>query len=297
MEFDISKAWAAVQEMIDDFVELLPNLVLAALVFAAFLVVAGVVRVAVRNVAKRAGTSESASTVVSRLARWAVVAAGALVAVSIVASDVGAEELIALLGVGGIAIGFAFRDVLQNFLAGILILLQQPFRVGDQIGTSDGYEGTVEEIQTRATFLKTFDGRRVVIPNADLYTDAVEVHTAYPVRRSQYDVGIGYLDDFDVAAERIVEAVGGVDEVLDDPGPEAMPLFELGDSAVTIRARWWTASDQGSVTATRGKVIAAIKRALDAAGVDIPYPISTVLFHDETKRDETGASSEGGSAA
>lgn len=297
MEFDVTKAWDAIQQMVDGFVALLPNLVLAALVFAGFLVVAGVVRTAVRNVANRAGTSVSASTVVSRLARWAVVAAGFLVAVSIVAPSVGGEELITLLGVGGVAVGFAFRDVLQNFLAGVLILLQQPFRVGDQIETGEGYEGTVEEIQTRATFLKTFDGRRVVIPNADLYTDAVEVHTAYPARRSQYDVGIGYLDDFDVAAERILEAISGVEGVLDDPGPEAMPLVELGDSAVTIRARWWTASDQGSVTASRGKVIAAIKRALDDAGVNIPYPISTVLFHDETERDEPGASSEGGSAA
>lgn len=288
MTVDPSVAWEAVEELVRDLLSLLPNIAIAAIVFVAFLVAGGMVRGAVRAAAERAGMAENAATVLSRLARWGVVAAGLLAAISIVAPSVGVEELIGLLGVGGIAIGFAFRDILQNFLAGILLLIQQPFRVGDQIETSDGYVGTVEEIQTRATFLKTFDGRRVVIPNEDLYTDAVEVRTAYPERRSELDIGIGYPDDVDLAAERIMGTLREVNEVLEDPAPDVLSLVDLGDSSVSLRARWWTRSDQGTVTRTRAAVADRVKRALDDAGVDIPYPIRTVLFHDETERTEGG---------
>lgn len=287
MNLDPSVVWDSIREMAHDFLSLLPNLVLALIVFVVFLIVAGWARQAVRRVGERTGMADNAVIVVSRMARWAVVAVGLFVAISIVAPSVGPEELITLLGVGGVAVGFAFRDILQNFLAGILLLIQQPFRVGDQIETGEGYEGTVEEIQTRATFIRTYDGRRVVIPNADLYTDAVEVHTAFAKRRSQYDTGIGYPDDADVATGAMLEAMRGVEGVLEDPEPEVIPV-ELGDSSVVLRARWWTASDQGAVTRTKGRVIGAIKRALDAAGVDIPYPVRTVYFHDETEREETG---------
>lgn len=288
MNLDISVAWEAAREIARDFLALLPNLVIALVVFVAFLVAAGVARSAVRSAASRAGMAENAATLISRLTRWGVVAAGLLVGISIVAPTVGVEELIGLLGVGSIAVGFAFRDILQNFLAGILLLIQQPFRVGDQIQTGDGYEGTVEEIQARATFLRTYDGRRIVIPNEDLYTDAVEVNSAFPIRRSQVDVGIGYPDDVDLAAERIVAAMREVDSVLEDPAPEVLPLLELGDSSVSLRARWWTESDQGTVTRSKAVVIDGIKRQLDEAGVDIPYPIRTIYFHDETERDEGG---------
>jgi small conductance mechanosensitive channel len=102
------------------------------------------------------------------------------------------------LGIGGIAIGFAFRDIAQNFLAGILLLLTQRFRIGDQIIVS-GFEGTVEDIQTRATFIRMYDGRRVVIPNTNLFIESVTVNTATELRRSEYDVGISYAADIDLA--------------------------------------------------------------------------------------------------
>lgn len=288
MSFDIGVVLDSIREMGHDFLTALPNIVIAIVVFVVFLILAGWARAAAHRVGETTRMEPHAVTVVARMARWAVVAVGALVAVSIVFPSVGAQELIGLLGVGGVAIGFAFRDVLQNFLAGILILIQQPFRVGDQIETDDGYIGTVEEIQTRATFMRTPDGRRVVIPNADLYTDPVEVYTAFATRRSEYDAGIGYPEDAEVAIARMVEAMGGVDDVLGDPEPEVIPVA-LGDSSVVLRARWWTASDLGTVTRAKGRVIAAIKRALDEAGIDIPYPVRTVYFHDETERSEAGA--------
>lgn len=121
-----------------------------------------------------------------------------MLAVTIVAPSLTPGDLIAGLGVRSVAIGFALKDILQNMLAGILILLRQPFEVGDKV-VSGGHEGTVERIETRATLIKTYDGRRVVITNTDIYTDSVTVNTAYDTRRSQYDIAIGCNDDWNKA--------------------------------------------------------------------------------------------------
>ena len=109
-----------------------------------------------------------------------------------------------MLGIGGVAIGFAFRDILQNALAGILILLTRPFRIGDQV-VAGGYEGTVEDIQVRATTIRTYDNRRAVIPNTALFTDKVLVNTAFDKRRLSVRVGIGNGDDI-AEAKRVTEA-------------------------------------------------------------------------------------------
>jgi small conductance mechanosensitive channel len=114
-----------------------------------------------------------------------------------------AGDLIQLLGISGVAIGFAFRDILQNFLAGILILLTEPFQIDDQI-VFKGFEGTVENIETRATTIRTYDGRRIVIPNSELFTNSVTVNTAFDNRRLEYDVGIGYGDDIRANASKLL---------------------------------------------------------------------------------------------
>ncbi|WP_292456367.1 mechanosensitive ion channel domain-containing protein [Methylibium sp.] len=122
---------------------------------------------------------------------------------------------------GFMTIGFAFRDILQNFLAGILLLLNEPFRIGDQIMMKE-FEGTVEEIQTRATFIKTYDGRRVVIPNGDLSTNSVTVNTARDTRRLEYDFGIGYGDNPAQAKKLLLDTLQGLPGVLQDPPPDVL---------------------------------------------------------------------------
>jgi small conductance mechanosensitive channel len=189
--------------------------------------------------------------------------------------------LFASLGVGTVAIGFAFRDILQNYLAGILLLLTEPFRIGDQI-IFGGYEGTVEDIQTRATLIRTYDGRRVVIPNGNLFTQSVEVNTAFEKRRSQFDVGIGYGDDIATARRVMLEAMKSVDGVADDPPPEVL-LVSLSDYSVNLRARWWTKSPRIEQMRVQDQVLEAIKNRVIAEGIDLPYPTSQILFHDQTE--------------
>lgn len=210
-----------------------------------------------------------------------VVAAAVMVASVIIFPSVQPATIISSLGIGSVAIGFAFKDILQNLLAGILLLINRPFRRGDQIVVKD-YEGTVEHIQSRATLIKTYDGRRVIIPNSDIYTSPVMVNTAFPTRRSQYDVGIGYGDDPAAACRAFVEAITGIEGVEAEPAPEALP-WALADNYVTVRVRWWTDSKRTNVAHTQARVILALYEAAKTHGIDLPFPTTVMLFHDQTE--------------
>ncbi|XZN93842.1 MAG: mechanosensitive ion channel family protein [Microcoleus sp.] len=217
-----------------------------------------------------------------RLAQGATVLTGLFIALSIVIPSIKANDLVQLLGISGVAIGFAFRDILQNFLAGILILLTEPFQIDDQI-VFKNFEGTVENIQTRATIIKTYDGRRIVIPNSELFTNSVVVNTAFEKRRLQYDVGIGYGDDIDTARQLILEAIHEIDGVLKDPAPDAI-VVELAGSSVNIRARWWVQPPRrAELLDFQDRVLTNIKNKLVANGIDLPFPTQQILFHDQTE--------------
>lgn len=272
--FDKIDAW------LDGFFRLLPNIALAIVVFVIFWLAAKLASALIRRAAKNKDRP-SLAEVGSTLVKWTIIVVGAMLAVTIVAPTLTPGDLIAGLGVSSVAIGFAFKDILQNMLAGILILLRQPFEVGDQI-VSGGHEGTVERIETRATLIKTYDGRRVVIPNSDIYTDSVTVNTAYKTRRSEYDIGIGCNDDWDKSRALIVEACKGVEGVETDPAPETIPVA-LGDFANIVRLRWWTASDRSSQIHIFGDVLQAVYKKLDENGIDMPYPTQVHLFHDQTE--------------
>lgn len=282
IHFDVAKSWQTVQGMIEQFFTLLPKLILGAIVFAIFVVIGLAIRSLVSREAKGHRRRRNLALVLGRLANVVVLLIGLLVALTVIAPSFKAADLIRVLGIGSIAIGFAFRDILQNFLAGILLLVHEPFRIGDQIQI-DAFEGTVENIETRATSIKTYDGRRIVIPNTDLFTKPVTVNTAYEMRRAQYDLGIGYADDIATAKQLILDAIHSVTGVLDDPPPEALTI-DLADYSVKIRAKWWTSpSEQKQIVHTTDAVLIAIKQKLSAAGIDMPYPTQQLLFHDQTE--------------
>ena len=278
----VSTAWDKIQGMIEGVIILLPNLVLALIVFALFWFGAIAIRTLVKRLTRRYRHARNLGLVLGRLSQGLTILIGLFVALSIVIPTFKAGDLVQLLGISGVAIGFAFRDILQNFLAGILILLTEPFQMDDQIVFKD-FEGTVENIQTRATTIRTYDGRRIVIPNSELFTNSVTVNTAFENRRLQYDIGIGYGDDIDRAKQLILEAIASVDDVLQDPAPDAL-VVELADSTVNIRARWWVKPPRrADVLDKQDQVLAAIKNKLTANGISMPFPTQQILFHDQTE--------------
>ncbi|MEJ2707750.1 MAG: mechanosensitive ion channel family protein [Anaerolineales bacterium] len=282
MDIDFSPAVEQIQEMINAFIKALPNIAVALVVFLIFYLVGWITRTIVRSLATRSRRPQNLALVLGRLAQMIVVVLGTLIALVIIFPNFSPGELIQLLGLGSIAIGFAFRDIFENFLGGIILLLNEPFRTGDQINIKE-YEGTVEEIETRSTNIRTYDNRRVVIPNADILTNMLTVNTAFPQRRVDYEFGIGYGDDIERAKLLAIEAMREVEGILAQPAPDVI-VTSLGDSSVILRARWWIAPPRRSdANDSRDLVLSAIKRKLSANGIDLPFPTQQILFHDQTE--------------
>ncbi|MDF0555315.1 mechanosensitive ion channel family protein [Kamptonema sp. UHCC 0994] len=278
----VSTAWGKIQAMTNSLITLLPNIVLALIVFAIFWFAARAFKSVVKRLTSRHRQARNLGLVLGRLSQSVVILIGLFVALSIVIPSFKAGDLVQLLGISGVAIGFAFRDILQNFLAGILILLTEPFQINDQI-VFKNFEGTVEEIQTRATTIRTYDGRRVVIPNSELFTNSVMVNTSWENRRVQYDVGIGYGDDIERVKQLIMEAIANLEGILKEPAPDVL-VMELAGSTVNIRVRWWIDPPRrAEALDTRDKVLTAIKNKLTTNGIDLPFPTQQILFHDQTE--------------
>jgi small-conductance mechanosensitive channel len=273
-----SKAIGRLDTMARSTAAILPGLFVALLVFGLGLLVARGVRAAVRRAAGMRQAPPGSAAVLGRIAGGATVMLAFIVATSIAFPSVSAADLFSLLGIGGVAIGFAFRDVLQNLLAGILILLTRPFVIGDQI-KAGSFEETVDDVWVRATVLRTYDNQRVLIPNATLFTDKITIITAHEKRRFSFPVTIGTGDDIKAAKGVIVEALRDVDGVLADPAPEAL-VTGLGASGVDLTARFWIDPPRrrDAVDAT-DHAIMAVKEALIEAGIDLPYRTESRALH------------------
>ena len=271
-----------VVEMVNGFWAQLPIIAVGIVVFLLFLVVASVARKIIRMTAEKARIDAMLSSLLARIGYILVVVFGLFVAIVVIFPGVSPGDLFAGLGIGSVALGFAFKDVLQNLFAGFLILIYRPFHIGDQIKINE-FEGTVEEINVRATKIKTYDGERVVIPNNDLYMDAVLVRTAFPHRRTKIVVGIGYDEDHEQARRILLDVLKNAEGVLDEPAPD-VNVYELADSSVNMRLLYWTDSQQTSTRKTANRVVSGVKAALDKAGIEIPFPQRVItMYNDKLK--------------
>lgn len=212
----------------------------------------------------------------SYVATWV---AGILISSVIAFPDLRLGDIVGLLGLGSVAIGFAFQDIFKNFLAGILLLLQEPFRLGDQI-IVDGYEGTVEEISIRSTQIRTYQGELIVVPNSIVFTSTVQVLTNLPRRRTDLAIGVDYNTPLSHAVEVLYNAISGVDGVLNEPQPE-VDIVGFGDSSIDLKVRYWTVPSKREVRRIQTRVMLALKNACDGAEINIPYPIRTVYHYNQ----------------
>lgn len=263
--FDISQPWHTIQRLANSFLDMLPRFLLAALIAWGFVFLGRMVRKLVERGAAAKREHRTLQLALGRVVQAGIAIVGLLVAATAAFPTFTVGTLVSTLGIGGVAIGFAFKDIFQNFLAGILLLVTKPFNVGDQIIFKD-FEGTVEDIQTRATLLKTYDGRRVVIPNSDLYMNAVTVNTAFETRRVEHDFGISAEDDVAHAKAIMIDAMQNVEGVLQDPAADVL-VIGISDGVVTLRSRWWANSRVPDALLAQDQVLTGIKAGLSAAGI------------------------------
>jgi small-conductance mechanosensitive channel len=183
------------------------------------------------------------------------------------------------LGIIGFTIGFALQDVMKNFASGVILLAQQPFRVGDSVEVGD-YEGTVQAIDLRSTEIKTFDGRIAIVPNADVLNHAIVNYTRSVQRRIEVIVGVAQDTDLKLARDIALEAICAIPGYLEEPA--AMVGFNtFGESAIYMSVFVWFDTSEASPLKARDAAIEVIKAAFDANKIDIPFPIRTVLIEKE----------------
>ncbi len=222
---------------------------------------------------KRSGARPIAVGLLSKLARGGLYLLAALFTLSVAGVPIG--SVLGALAVFGIAIGLAAQEVFGNFIAGLILLWRQPFESGDQIVTGD-HEGTVQTIDLRVTELLDYDGRVILVPNHDVFTNPLINLTRRDRRRTRVVIGVDYDDDHNAAREVIRAAVQAVDGVLDDP-PVQVLLTELGESSVNFEVRYWTGPKIAEVRAVQDRVLSDAKSALDEAGMTIPWPVRTLV--------------------
>lgn len=264
-------AYNTMNQIIAGFWERVPYLVIGIVVFIIFWLLAKIFKIFIRKtLLNRSYTRQNLVLVLNRVGSTFILFFGFLIALVIIIPGFSPGQLISALGIGSVAIGFAFKDIFQNLLSGVLILLSEPFRIGDTIVVNN-MEGTVEDIQIRATFLRSSDGRRIVIPNATVYTSAIIVNTAYQTRRCEFVIGISYDDDIKQAQEVILSVLDRNRNVLGDPA-FSVQVTTLADFSVNLTVRWWVDTGSTSTSTSINDIQTEVKNAFDQHGISIPYP-------------------------
>ncbi|MDQ8952621.1 mechanosensitive ion channel family protein [Acinetobacter rudis] len=268
-------AYTIIDKIMDSFWQRVPYIIIAIIVILIFWLLSKLFKFFIsKTIANRSYTRQNLVLVLNRLGSTLIVFFGFLIAMVIAIPGFTPAQLMSALGIGSVAIGFAFKDIFQNMLSGILILLGEPFRIGDTIIVNN-MEGTVEDIQVRATFLRSPDGRRVVIPNATVYTSSVIVSTAYTQRRCEFNVGIGYEDDVQKAKHIILAILDREQTILTTP-KFSVNVSNLADFSVKLSVIWWVDTQETSTSASISQVQERVVEAFHQEKISIPYPVQEV---------------------
>ena len=273
----LGEAWLKVTSWVEGLVESLPNVIAALLVFLVFWALGKIVSRVASRIARRVADQPEINHLIASAARVAVVGLGLVLALGVLNLDKTVTSLLAGAGILGLALGFAFQDIAENFIAGIILNLRNQFTTGDIVESGD-YMGVVERVQLRATAVRMFTGQRVLIPNAEVFKNALVNYTQPGMRRVDVTVGVAYGDDLEKARKVALEAVEGV------PGRSGRDVeffYEaFGDSSINFQVRFWIpfGSKQTDYLEARSQAIMRIKKAFDENGITIPFPIRTLDF-------------------
>lgn len=268
-------AYTVIDNFVHAFWERLPYLCIAIVVFFIFWCISKLFRFFLEKALSNSSPQRhNLLLVLKRIGHIIILFVGFLISLVIVIPSFTPAQLVGSLGIGSVVIGFAFKDIFQNLLSGILILLGEPFKIGDFIQVQ-GMEGTVEDIQVRATHLRSVDGRKIIIPNATVYISAITVNTAYNERRCEFVVGIGYDDDIEQAKQIICNVLNNNQHVIKERNFNVY-VTTFADFSVNLTVRWWIDTTQILIVESVSEIQAEVKQAFDSANICIPYPIQTI---------------------
>jgi len=260
-------------------IEILPQLFISLVILFITYALAKLAKHIAKSVLEKTRLRQSLANLMvlfSSLTIWLI---GLMISAIIAFPDLTPTKMLAGLGIGSVAIGFAFKDIFENFLAGIIILIRREMRINDFVAC-EGYEGTVEAILVRETHIRKTDGELVILPNSMLFKNPLTIRTDLEERRTTIICGVGYGENVDEARSVIKQAVTACKTVITDTRPVQIFANEFADSSINFEVSWWTGSRPLDIRQSRDEVIASIKAALDKAGIEIPFPYRTLTFKD-----------------
>ncbi len=252
----------------------LPNLGYALLIYILARLISIWVARMLRKAMQRRDHDQEIIVLLELLARWGILAFGIVLALEQLAPG-RFSSLIAGLGIAGFTIGFALQDVAKNFVAGILLLIQQPFKIGDEIEVA-GYIGTVLDISLRATEMRALDGRYVFIPNGDIFVNPIINFSRAPRRRIEINAGVSPDSDLDHVARTVMQSLDGLVGILDQPAPRII-FSNFGDSTIDFKLHYWIDTGEAGVLKAQDEGIRAIKTAFERERIDMPFPTHMIL--------------------
>lgn len=265
----------SLRAQLGQFAALLP-LIGVALAIAIAIGLVGYALAGLTSVWRRIAPNSFLAELIASAIRFVFVVGGVVIALNMIGADTLLNAVLGGAGLVGLALGFALRDTIENYVASLLLSLRQPFRPNDHV-VIDSYEGRVIRLTSRATILMTLEGNNLRIPNSQVFKAVILNYTRNPQRRFQFDLGID-ADDDALAARRLGrDTLKGLAFILDDPVPEAR-VVEVGDSNVLMRFLGWIDQEQTDWFKARSLAVVAVKAALEDAGFGLPEPIYRLRF-------------------
>ena len=255
----------------------LPNIAIAIFVFIIGVQVAKYVKKMVSRIAAKVVDNRAVASILEKVAYISILLVTVFTTLSILQLEKAVTSLLAGAGVIGLALGFAFQEIASNFVSGIFIAFQKPFKPGDIIEIGDLF-GTINSIDLRTTTVVTVQGLEVLVPNRKLFTDTVTNLTLTPKRRIDLEVGVSYAEDLERVAKIAGEALEGIEERISDR-PVEIYFKEFGGSSINFDARVWIHYPAHiNYIKARHAIVTRIKKAFDENGITIPFPIRTLDF-------------------
>ncbi len=261
---------------VENFIKGIPNLFTAAAIFIVSIYLAATFSRLVQRVLGLRKAPEGVIHLLSQLIRWSIIIIGTVTALQ---RFFDVTAFLAGLGILGFTVGFALQDVMKNFAAGIILLLQQPFHIGESIGVKE-YEGTVSQIDLRTTEMKTFDGRIVILPNADVLANPIINYTRADRRRVDLPVGIPYDTDSEMARKAVLDAIESVPGIVAEPA--AMVGFSsFGDSTLQLSTFFWIDMTRTNPLVAKDEALTRIKATLESKGIHNSLPAQIIYLQTQ----------------
>lgn len=278
---DINNAYELVigkiENWIDTFIQMLPNLAVALIVLITFYVIGKLIRNAIGRLLKKVTDNKTIVNLLETVVGVMIIGVGIFIALSILQLDGAVTSLLAGAGIIGLALGFAFQDIASNFISGIILSIRHPFGIGDIIDTN-GFYGTVQKLNLRNTILRTPQGQVVYIPNKSVFENPLENYTKTGERRIDLSCGVSYGDDLEKAKQVAIEAVKSLKNYNADKGIEFY-YEEFGGSSINFKIRFWVYFQSNpDFWAARSDAIMAVTKHFDENDIMIPFPIRTLDF-------------------